>query len=425
LPPLIYFPINATNNFGSFKEALKFVDLIMPDPPDIWRRHPPDGVFLIATRTDDDSKSLAEVSPFIIKKTIDNTIQGEVTSCKKTKDGKLLILTKNLLQAEKLKNLFSLPSNTPYITIPIKITEHRSLNCTKGVIYSNDLRGIDEQIILENLRSQKVDEVEKIYKYTPGQITQKTERNETGLIKLTFKLTNLPEHIYIGYERVQVRPHIPPPMRCITCSRMGHTAKFCKNSAICSNCGLAAHENTDQGIICSNKSNCINCTEKKLPLTDHHARDRNCPVFLSHKEVQAIKTLNKVDNRTAWSIYKNRHHDGSLYSSAAKASSSQSNQMQPPKTTITPMQRKTVSYESDEFTLPNASNFDPDEPMSSGSEIQDANQDHTTKRKAKILPLNISNKTKRLLKNDQNSVMTRAKLKAISSTDTNPTPTII
>jgi len=85
LPPLIYFPIKATNNFGSFKEALKFVDLIMPDPPDIWRRHPPDGVFLIATRTDDDSKSLAEVSTFIIKKTIDNTIQGEVTSCKKTK----------------------------------------------------------------------------------------------------------------------------------------------------------------------------------------------------------------------------------------------------------------------------------------------------------------------------------------------------
>jgi len=31
-------------------------------------------------------------------------------------------------------------------------------------------------------------------------------------------------------------------------------------------------------------------------------------------------------------------------------------------------------------------------------------------------------KTKRLLKNDQNSVMTKAKLKAISSSDTNPTP---
>jgi len=96
--------------------------------------------------------------------------------------------------------------------------------------------------------------------------------------------------------------------------------------------------------------------------------------------------------------------------------------MQPPKTTVTPMQHKTVSYESDEFTLPNASSFDPDEPLLSGSEIQDANQDLTTKRKAKILPLNISNKMKRLLKNDQNSVTTRAKLKAISSSDTNPTP---
>jgi len=73
----------------------------MPDPPDIWRKHLPDGIFLVAIRTDDDSKSLAEVSPFIIKKTIENTIQGEITSCKKTKDGKLIILTKNFLQAEK------------------------------------------------------------------------------------------------------------------------------------------------------------------------------------------------------------------------------------------------------------------------------------------------------------------------------------
>nr|XP_043067127.1 uncharacterized protein LOC122321349 [Drosophila bipectinata] len=195
-----------------------------------------------------------------------------------------------------------MPSNTPYVDVPFKISEHRSLNSSIGIIYSNNLRGIDEKVILDNLKSQKVERVEKIYKYIPNQVLNKTPQNETGLIKISFKLTHLPDFLYIGYERVEVRTFIPRPMRCNNCFRFGHTAKFCKNTPTCANCGLDAHVNYENSEICQNKPNCINCSLKKLPTPDHHARNKDCPVFLSNKEVQAIKTLQKVDNRTAWSI---------------------------------------------------------------------------------------------------------------------------
>ena len=55
-----------------------------------------------------------------------------------------------------------------------------------------------------------------------------------------------------------------------------------------------------------------------MPNTKHSSKDKNCPVFIKHKELQAIKTIDKVDNKTAHNIYNERHqHDGSLYSSVA------------------------------------------------------------------------------------------------------------
>jgi len=74
----------------------------MLDPP--WKRPPaPDGKYLVITRSD--SETFSNTSPFLIKKTIDSAVGGEVAECKKTRDGNLLIKTKNNLQAEKLINL--------------------------------------------------------------------------------------------------------------------------------------------------------------------------------------------------------------------------------------------------------------------------------------------------------------------------------
>ncbi|XP_043063204.1 uncharacterized protein LOC122319674 [Drosophila yakuba] len=266
----------------------------MRPPPDIWKEKPsPTSKFLIITRTDE--TTFAGVSPFTIKNVIDLTAEGAVVSCKRLRDGNLLLQTK-----------------TTILHIPVAVSEHRTLNYSKGVIYFNDLRGIEEEEILHHLKSQKVSAVRKIMK------TLTVEPTETGLITLTFEKLDLPEYVYIGYERVQVRPDIPAPMRCNNCLRLGHLQKFCKNTETCFMCSQPAHIDFTSGEKCERGVCCINCTGKRMPDNKHHPRDRNCPVFFSNKEIQAIKTLQKVDNRTAWSLYRKRHHhDGSLYASVA------------------------------------------------------------------------------------------------------------
>ena len=80
-------------------------------------------------------------------------------TCKKLLNGTILIKTKNFIQA---KNLIQLNSLSP--SIEVELSEHQSLNYVKGVIYSNDLRGITEDEILIELKKQNVYKVNKILK---------------------------------------------------------------------------------------------------------------------------------------------------------------------------------------------------------------------------------------------------------------------
>lgn len=270
----------------------------------------PGPVYLLMNRTNSE-ETLSNVSPFLIKKAIDNTCNGEVEECKKLRSGSLLIKTKNYNQANNLSTLTALSNS-----ISVEITEFKSLNQTKGVIYCNDLRGIAENEIQNELASQNILEVKKINKFVNGSVT------ETGLIILTFSLSTLPADIKIGYQIIKVRPYIPLPMKCNNCQQFGHLAKYCKNSKICFQCANAYHLQLDTDI-CNKELKCINCTQNKLVDTFHSSKDKKCPIFIKHKELQAIKTINKVDNKTAYKIYYERHHhDGSLYASVANANNS-------------------------------------------------------------------------------------------------------
>jgi len=185
----------------------------MDKPPDISRtsiynKHLGEPKYIVITRTD--NKSFENVSPFLIKKTIDFACGGEVESCKNTRSGYLLVKTKNNLQANKLLRIKNMAD------IEVKATEHKTLNFSKGVIYCNELRSIDETEILNELKHQKVTEVRKILKKQDQALT------ETGLIIITFQTLTLPDSLNIGYEKIRVRAYIPLPLRCRKCLRFGH-----------------------------------------------------------------------------------------------------------------------------------------------------------------------------------------------------------
>ncbi|XP_073821267.1 uncharacterized protein [Musca autumnalis] len=268
--------------------------------------------YLLMSRIESE-ETLKGVSPFLIKKIID-CVCGEIEMCQKLRSGDLLIKTKTATQATKLIQIITL---TP--DIKVKVTEHSYLNYTKGVIYSNGLRGISEEEILAELKQQNVIEVKKILKKVEEELV------ETGLVIITFSTITLPDSLKIGYETANVRPYIPLPMICLNCQRFGHSSKYCKNNRICNICCEEEHLSEEE--LCPNTVKCINCEENNIPDFNHSVRDRKCPVFLKQKEIQAIKSLNKVDNKTAVKIYKQRH---------------------PSNVSISNVTRKVITYDTDE-----------------------------------------------------------------------------
>lgn len=277
-----------------------------PKQPDITSPGPK---FLVISRTDG-SKTLINVSPFLIKRVVDNTC-GEVAECKKLRNGTILVKTKNLNQAKKLIELKNLSPN-----IDIAVSWHNSLNYAKGVIYSNDLRGIPEDEILNELKHQKVIKVEKIKRKVNDVV------EETGLVIVSFESSTLPAELNIGYERVKIRTYVPLPLRCKECLRYGHIAKICKNSKICPNCSLNYH--TEENEICMEPKTCSNCKEFDLLDCNHSALDKKCPIFLQEREIQSIVSLEKVNKKTAYSFYKQRHPNTTLFSSVAKQTTNNS-----------------------------------------------------------------------------------------------------
>ncbi|XP_061391578.1 uncharacterized protein LOC133326987 [Musca vetustissima] len=181
----------------------------------------------------------------------------------------------------------------------VEVKEHNRLNCSKGVIYNNDLRGIPEEEILIELKQQNVTEVKKILKKVNDSLI------ETGLIILTFSSVSPPESINIGYEKSVIRPFIPMPLRCRKCFRYGHSTIVCQNNKICINCGEEEHLNDDED--CVKATKCINCVKENRSENNHSVLNKKCPVFLKFKELQTIKTVEKVDHKTALEKYKQRH----------------------------------------------------------------------------------------------------------------------
>lgn len=108
-------------------------------------------------------------------------------------------------------------------------------------------------------------------------------------------------------------------MKCNNCQQFGHIAKYCKNKKTCCECSKEYHL-TSEKELCTNETNCVNCMQNKMENTKHSSKDKKCPIFIKQKELQAIKTINKVDNKTANKIYIERHHhDGALYTSVANS----------------------------------------------------------------------------------------------------------
>ncbi|XP_055543699.1 uncharacterized protein LOC129729227 [Wyeomyia smithii] len=215
------------------------------------------GRYLILTRTDG-GRTMSNVSPFLIKKAIDNITPNVQIS--RIRDGSLLLKIIDQNQAVKLMKQSTLASR-----IGIKICEHPTLNQSRGTIYCPDLISLKDEEILE----------------------KKSE--DTGRFILTFNLSQIPLTMDVGFYNCRVRQYVPAPLRCTNCLKFGHKADQCRGNKVCADCAQLYHDNAS----CSSKQFCVNCRN------EHNSWSKKCPIYEDEFEIQRIRVTEKLPMREA------------------------------------------------------------------------------------------------------------------------------
>ena len=229
-------------------------------------------------------KPITSLSPFVIEKQIEAVI-GTAKSVKKLKNGTLLVETTRKTQTENLKKLDS------FFGVPVKVTEHKSLNTSKGIIRNPILKAETEENILEYLKPQGVTHVKRFT------VRRNQEIVNTNTLLLTFNSIVTPKTLKIFYQIIPVELYVPNPLRCFNCQRFGHHESNCPADvgSVCERCGTGNHDHlTSQ---CQNQAKCVNCGE------NHMSRSSDCDVWKKEKEVMKIKVTQRLTYPVARKVY--------------------------------------------------------------------------------------------------------------------------
>lgn len=183
-------------------------------------------------------------------------------------DEKLLIRTKDSVQTEKLMRV------KKFADLAVKVQKHEKLNESKGTIYAEDLKELDESEVVEGLREHGVKEAKQVWK------RMGTRLIKTPAFVLTFDLMVPPEKIEMDYVSYTVRRSYPRPRQCLACGKLGHTYHMCRAAPTCLRCGDPKHGSGTLSCVMK----CVNCGEN-----DHVSLNSVCPRFREEKEVVKVK----------------------------------------------------------------------------------------------------------------------------------------
>ena len=106
-------------------------------------------------------------------------------------------------------------------------------------------------------------------------------RMPTKCIKIGIPGQQLPEHIYVGYIRYQVKPYVEAPYQCYRCQGFGHGAAMC--TARLEKCVICAG-NHRMSECPKEQIRCANCDS-----TEHTAGYGGCPKMVEARQIEKIK----------------------------------------------------------------------------------------------------------------------------------------
>lgn len=86
--------------------------------------------------------------------------------------------------------------------------------------------------------------------------SDKCSRNGTSrCLKIVFKGDSLSTHVKVGYFRQPVPPHVPKPLQCYKCLKIGHVTAVCRSSPVSPKCA-GPHKGNDSN---EGTFKCTNC----------------------------------------------------------------------------------------------------------------------------------------------------------------------
>lgn len=232
-------------------------------------------------RAVDGDVAIARRNRFLVAKILKEKTSN-ITKASYNMQGDLILRIKGEKEAEKVLGMKAIGE------WKVNVERHKTLNTSKGVVYSRDMSWMAENEILDGLSEYKVTEA-FFFKRKPreSESNSNTEARPFGLGVLTFNTLEPPKRIRFGFEYLDIKPYVPNPKRCKKCQKLGHTTKWCKNvEEVCAECG----QDRGQNHVCGIKM-CVNCCKP-----GHASSSRDCPRFLMEKEVEFIKIDQKMTN---------------------------------------------------------------------------------------------------------------------------------
>lgn len=152
---------------------------------------------------------------------------------KTLRNGTILIEATSDSQSRQLLLLES------FMDIAVIISSHRSLNSSKGIIRSSELRHVSDDDMKKGIEPYTVS--------TAKRITYRRDGKEmpTNAFLLTFDTPTLPTEVRVSYLQLKMQPYIPNPLRCFNCQKYGHHNSNCRSQATCANCGSLDHTDSN------------------------------------------------------------------------------------------------------------------------------------------------------------------------------------
>ena len=230
--------------------------------------------FLII-KSDEGEDPITNLSPFVIEKQIE-AILGTPKSVKKLKNKTLLVETNRKTQTENLLKV------KKFFNLNVTVSEHKTLNTSKGIIKDRALKGETEANICEYLQSQGVIAVKRFT------IKKNYDTIPTNTLLLTFNSVTVPNSLKIFYRVIPVEIYVPNPLRCFNCQRFGHHESDCPvdYASVCDKCGTGGFDHIANN--CKNPVKCVNCG------LDHLSRSNECEIWKKEKEIMRVKVTNNI-----------------------------------------------------------------------------------------------------------------------------------